>query len=152
MRHYSTTRDVAYSAEQMFDLVARVERYPEFLHGWRAVRVIGRDERDALIVEQIVGLGPLRWRFASRALHRRPHQLRIGSTDSPFERLEIDWRFAALSDDRCTITFEAICALRSSAVEALAADFLDASFGDIVFAFERRARKLYSPADHVKNM
>lgn len=148
MRQYQTTRAVPYSAEQMFDLAADVERYPQFLRGWQAVRILDRNA-DTLAVQQIVGLGPLRWRFASRALLQRPERLRISSTERPFEQLEIEWAFAEQTDTMqpgsgCTVAFGAICALRSATVEALASDFLDASFGDIVSAFEQRARQLYS--------
>ncbi len=132
----------------MFDLAADVERYPRFLRGWRAVRVVGRKADRELTVEQIVGLGPLRWRFCSRALLRRPEYLHIQSTDRPFERLQIDWRFADRPDNGCRLEFNAVCALRQSAVEALAADFLDRSFGDIVSTFEQRAHRLYGQPEH----
>jgi coenzyme Q-binding protein COQ10 len=127
----------------MFDLAADVERYPQFLRGWRAVRIIGRDAVDGLMVEQVVGLGPLHWRFFSSALLHRPGHLCIRSTGRPFDRLQIDWRFADCPDNGCTVDFGAICALRQSAIEALASRFLDTSFGDIVSTFEQRAQSLY---------
>lgn len=145
MARYTERLTVPYSAEQMFDLAADVESYPLFLNGWRAVRVLRVDDGTRL-VEQVLGMGPLKWRFRSHATARRPCWLEIRSDERPFQCLAITWRFAGLPEGGAEVDFAALAELRSRRVSALAADFLDAGFNHTVSAFERRARALYGPA------
>ncbi|MFQ5995454.1 MAG: type II toxin-antitoxin system RatA family toxin [Acidiferrobacterales bacterium] len=139
---YSDQRKLPYSNENMFDLVADIERYPEFLAGWLAADIRQRDG-DVLYVDQALGLGILRLRFSSRAVLRRPERIDIASTDGPFERFDINWQFEPISDLKCLLHFRLSYRLRSSLVEIVTARFLSESARAVVTSFERRAAQLY---------
>jgi coenzyme Q-binding protein COQ10 len=145
MSHYTRRLIVPYSAADMYDLAADVEHYPDFLDGWRAVRVLAT-HGDTRTVEQVLGFGPLRWRFRSYASGDPPRRLQIRSEEAPFRRLWIDWQLRDLPSGGAEVMFEATCELRSSQVDRLASSLLEASFSHTVDAFERRARTLYGPS------
>lgn len=142
MGHYARRLIVPYAAAEMYDLAADVERYPEFLDGWRAVRVLSTDG-DTRTVEQVLGFGPLKWRFRSYASGDPPRRLLIRSGEAPFRQLEIDWQLRDLEQGGAEVAFKAVCELRSSKVDRLASGLLEASFSHTVDAFERRARQLF---------
>jgi coenzyme Q-binding protein COQ10 len=141
---YSDERELPYTAENMFDLVADIERYPEFLAGWLAANIRQRDG-DVLYVHQVVGVGFLRLRFSSRAVLIRPERIDIASTDGPFERFEISWQFEPTSDFKCLVRFRLSYRLRSSLLNAVTAKFIEQSARTIVANFERRAGQVYGP-------
>lgn len=105
MPSHERTRELPYRPDQMFDLVADVERYPEFVPGYREVRIQGRNGNH-LTVEQRVEMGPRTVRFTSVATLERPEHLHIRSTDSPFSELEVDWRFLG-TDEGTRVAFRA---------------------------------------------
>lgn len=142
---YREHRVLPYSAEQLFALVASVERYPEFLPGWHAARVLRR-EGNALLVEQLVGPRIKPWRFVSTVRFDRPKSLAIASIDGPFRRLEIRWAFVALPGGGCRVNLEAAYALRPTLPRTLVAASLGAAIRGLVTAFERRAHALYGTA------
>jgi len=86
---------VPYSAEDMFDMVAAVERYPAFLPWCASTRVLQQhlDGLDALIELRFMGVEQ---RFATRNRHERPTRIEMHLLDGPFERLHGEWRFEAL--------------------------------------------------------
>lgn len=148
MPDYSTTYDEPYVPEQIFDLVADVERYPEFLPWWRAARVRHR-EANVLHVDQIVGRGAVNWRLSTKASLVRPGRLDIVSTDWPFRQLEIHWRFTTARQGGTTISFSASYGLRSALLERLATSLFEKFFRRFVMAFERRAREIYGAPEAV---
>ncbi len=144
MHRFNARRRLPFTAEQLYDLAADVARYPAFLPHWRAARVVWRDG-DAFESEQVVGLGPLGWRFRARAEGHRPDRLRIRSGDSPFRSLDIEWRFAPAGDGRSIVGFQARWAFRSVAIEALAGPAVEPAIAHALDAFHHRAGRLYGP-------
>jgi len=144
MEIYTDTGGVPYTRKQMFDLIADVERYPDFLPGWLATRIIERDA-DTAIVEQEIGSGLFRTRFSTRVVFTPPGGIDIASTDSPFRRLTIRWRFEPAGRSRCLLGFYAGVELRSALYERLAGPLLKSHFRCIASAFENRANQLYGP-------
>ena len=132
-----------YSPASLFDLVADVERYPEFVPGWREVRVSLR-EPDRLLVEQRVslGLGPGEWHFLSEARLERPHAIGIRTIDAPFGELDIQWTFEALDESGCAVVFRARWNLGIGIVERLARAPFERRVAGLAHAFERRAHEL----------
>ena len=148
MRNYREERELAYTSEQMFDLVADVERYPEFLPGWLMVRV-ERREGDTLHVEQRVGLGALNLSFSSRANLLRPQNLDIVGTNGAFRTLVIQWRFTPIPGG-CFTRFRVGFEMRSALLEKIASKLFNLMARSVVGNFERRARQLYGPASSNK--
>ncbi len=145
MPRYRETRVLPYSMERLFDLIADVERYPEFLPWWHAARVRRRDGNTEQ-VEQVVGPMIARFRFASTTVLERPDHIRTTSNERPFRRLEIHWTFAPAPRGGCAATFSVDYELRSGAIEKLTAVIFDTAVRRVVTAFETRAHQLLAKA------
>ena len=131
-----------WTTEQMFDLAADIERYPEFLPHWPRATIRSR-EREVLHVLQEIDLGVRRLRFESRAVLQRPAHLHIDSDSGPFRRLSIDWRFTPGREGGCTVTLTVEMEMRSLLLESLAGKFMGILTGDILGRFRDRAAVLY---------
>jgi coenzyme Q-binding protein COQ10 len=126
----------------MFDLVADVERYPEFLPWVAAVR-IRSDSPGELIADLAVGFRALRESFTSRVRKDRPNAVRVDYVDGPLKRLRNDWVFKPDGSGGTILDFAVDFEFRSRLFEALAGQFFDRAFRKMVSAFEARARELY---------
>ncbi|WP_455366947.1 type II toxin-antitoxin system RatA family toxin [Kaarinaea lacus] len=89
---YSDSAIFGYSPQQVFDVVADIEKYPEFLPGWITVEVLDR-QTNSITVEQELGFTFLNWRFTSHATLEPPFHIHITSVKGPFLNLVIDWAF-----------------------------------------------------------
>lgn len=136
-RHYSL-----YTPEQLFDLVADVEQYPQFLPWIRSSRILRR-EQDAVWVEMALGIGPLQQHFNSQALLHRPHTIEVTSNDAPFEWHRQQWQFATDHEGRTVVGYSCDFSLRSQVLELISCALLDEAARATVAAFERRARQVY---------
>lgn len=139
MPHFRFERHLPYPREPLFDLVADVEAYPEFLPGWRAARIVRR-EPAGFIVEQELGIRAWSWRFRTRARFERPERIAIESREAPFVHLEQEWRFAEHGDCGTGIVLEVDYALRGSLLRHLVRQLFDEGFRRTLGAFEARAR------------
>ncbi len=92
MQKLVETKRVAYSAQQMYELVAAVEHYGEFLPWCSGSRLLARDEHSQT-AEITVSKGPLRQSFTTRNQLDAPHRLGIALVRGPFRSLEGEWRF-----------------------------------------------------------
>jgi len=143
MSAYSERLHLPYTAPQLFDLVANVERYPQFMPWVIEARI--RDRRDHTIaVEMTVGVGPLRKRFSTIATLNRPRRIDIISRDSMFDRFEQRWTFEpAAAEGGTNVEYHVVFEFRSLMLQTL----MGASFPDqavaTMSAFKRRARWLY---------
>jgi coenzyme Q-binding protein COQ10 len=135
-------RRLPYSAEQMFDLVADVARYPEFLPWIMATRVRSNNENE-MIADMLVGFSAIREKFASRVEKRRPTEIRVSYVDGPLRDLDNRWQFTALGPDECEIEFCVDFTFRNALFEKLAGQYFDRAFRKMVAAFEARAAALY---------
>jgi coenzyme Q-binding protein COQ10 len=132
-----------YPCEEVFTVVADVERYPEFVPGWREARVLERGTR-GLRVEQDFGVGPARWRFESEARFDPPRAILIQAHSGPFESLTIDWRFAPLGDRGCRLALEVAAKLRSRMLERLYGAVLDRQATELWDVFAHRVAALHA--------
>jgi coenzyme Q-binding protein COQ10 len=125
----------------LFDLAADVERYPEFLRWWIAVRVLRRSAK-VYHTEQILGLGPLRVRFNSKTVLRRPRRIDVTADQPPFRRFALSWIFEPVPGTGCRVSLLARMELRSPALQRIVDLVLPQAIADIAEAFEARARRL----------
>jgi coenzyme Q-binding protein COQ10 len=144
MRRKSESHWFACTVEQMFDLAADIERYPDFLPHWPRATIRSR-EGDVLQVVQEIDLGLRRFCFESRAVLQRPSHLHIDSSSGPFRRLSIDWRFTAGGQDGggCLTTLTVEIEMRSVLLEAFAGGLMQMMTQDILERFRARADALY---------
>lgn len=135
------SRIIAASPERMFDLVADVERYPEFLPLIRKATILRRHE-SAYETEQVLAMGPLLHRFISRTELERPKSIVVTSADRGFRRFDIRWSFAPTPDGLCQTDFSLDCEVRSLLLQPLATALMGEMATTMVNAFAARARKL----------
>lgn len=139
-------RRLPYSAEQMFDLVADVGRYAEFLPWVVATRVRG-DSDSETIADLLVGFRALREKFTSRVEKHRPDLIQVHYVDGPMRDLDNRWQFTQLDDGGCEVDFRVDFSFRSKVFEALAGQYFDRAFRRMVAAFEARAEQLYGSSN-----
>ena len=135
-------RRLPYSAEQMFDLVADVGRYGEFLPWVIATRVKSETETE-LVADMLVGFKALREKFTSRVEKRRPNEILVHYVDGPLKDLDNRWVFHATGPSECEIEFDVDFSFRNALFEKLAGQYFDRAFRKMVGAFEERAQELY---------
>lgn len=144
MPAHSERRVLPYSAEQLFDLVAAVDRYPEFLPWCRETRITRRDG-DVFHADMIIGFKAVRQRFSSRVETARPHGIDVAPTRGPFRRLANRWRFTDLPGGGCQVDFHVDFEFRSRLLRGLIGALFHEAARRMVAAFEGRARTLYGP-------
>ncbi len=135
-------RELPYSAEQMFDLVADVGNYPKFLP-WIAATRVRSDSEGEMVADMLVAFKALREKFTSRVEKQRPEMIRVHYVDGPLQDLDNEWRFRALTESSCEIHFAVDFSFRNALLEKLAGQFFDRAFRKMVAAFETRAAELY---------
>jgi coenzyme Q-binding protein COQ10 len=133
-----------YTPEQMFDLVADVKRYAEFLPWVTAMRV-RKDTPTETLADMIVGFKGLRETFTSKVQKTRPDAIRVDYVDGPLKFLNNDWRFKP-DGDGCIVEFSVDFAFKNRVFEMLAGQVFGAALRRMIGAFEERARILYSDA------
>ncbi len=136
------TRRLPYSCEQMFDLVADVGRYGEFLPWVVATRVRSDGEHE-MTADMLVGFKAIREKFTSRVTKDRPNRIDVHYLDGPLRDLDNSWVFRPTEDGGCEIDFCVQFTFRNAVFEALAGQYFDRAFRKMVEAFEKRADDLY---------
>ena len=135
-------RRLPWSAEQMYDLVADVARYGEFLP-WVVATRVRSDSENEMIADMLVGFNALREKFTSRVTKIRPSMIKVHYIDGPLSDLDNVWEFRALDETSCEIDFAVDFTFRSALFEKMAGQYLDKAFRKLVAAFETRAAQLY---------
>ncbi|BDI61171.1 type II toxin-antitoxin system RatA family toxin [Qipengyuania nanhaisediminis] len=136
------TRRLPYSAEQMFDLVADVGRYREFLPWVIATRVRANSDTE-MVADMVVGFKSLRETFTSRVKKDRPREIAVHYVDGPLSDLDNVWTFRPIDEHSCEIDFCVDFEFRNKVFQALAGQYFDRAFRKMVEAFEARAHALY---------
>ena len=138
------TYRLPYSAEQMFDLVADVGRYQEFLP-WVVATRVRSDSESEMVADMLVGFKALREKFTSRVEKTRPSEIRVHYVDGPMKDLDNVWTFHPVGETACDIEFDVRFSFRNALFEKLAGQYFDKAFRKMVAAFETRAEELYGP-------
>ena len=136
------TRRLPYSAQQMFDLVADVGRYGEFLP-WVIATRVRSDSETEMIADMVVGFKSLRESFTSRVAKIRPREIAVHYVDGPLSDLDNIWTFRAVDDHTCEIDFLVDFTFKNRLFERIAGQYFDRAFRKMVEAFETRAAQLY---------
>ena len=142
MPRHSETRHLAWSQVQMFDLVADVGHYDEFLPWVQGMR-IRSDDGDVVDADMVVGFKMVRERFTSRVALDRPTRIHVDYISGPLKYLKNDWLFRTAPDGGCEIDFSVDFEFRSKMFERLAGMFFHEAFKRMVGAFETRAAAVY---------
>ena len=145
MPRHTETRRMPYSPEQMFDLVADVKRYQEFLP-WVAATRVRSDSETEMVADLVVGFRSLKETFTSRARKQRPQSITIDYIEGPLKYLENSWTFRPDGKGGTDIDFCVDFAFKSRIFESLAGQMFDRALRRMIGAFETRAHELYGTA------
>jgi coenzyme Q-binding protein COQ10 len=142
MPRHTETRHLPFTPEQLFDLVADVRSYQEFLPWVAAVR-IRSDSESETIADLVVGFRALKETFTSRVHKRRPHEIEIDYVEGPLKYLHNTWRFRPDGEGGTLLDFCVDFAFRSRIFETIAGQMFDRALRRMIGAFEDRAHVLY---------
>lgn len=142
MPTHAERRTLPYTPEQLFDLVADVERYPEFLPWCVGARVRER-KNNVIVSDLLIGYRVVRERFTSRIVLDRPHRIDVSYSEGPFRYLDNHWLFEPEPGGGCTINFYVDFEFRSRMLQKVIELLFNEAVRRMVSAFETRARRLY---------
>ncbi len=142
MPRHSESRHLPYTPEQLFEMVADVGHYDEFLPWVVAVRVRSSSETETL-ADLVVGFSAFKERFTSRVVKERPDRIVVDYVEGPLKYLHNEWRFEPAGDGGTNLHFSVDFAFRSRLFEALAGQMFDRALRRMTGAFEQRAATLY---------
>ena len=143
MPRHAEQKLVPYRAEQLFDLVADVGRYPEFLP-WCVGAQVQSASGTELVADLTIGFGPFREGFTSRVALQRPAQIRVRYENGPFRYLTNQWRFTPEARG-CRVDFFVDFEFRNRILQAAIGVVFHEAVRRMVNAFIRRARQVYGP-------
>lgn len=141
MPTHAEKRTLRYTPEQLFDMVADVRRYPEFLPWCVGARVISRTEGE-LIADLTIGFKMFRETFRSQVLLTRPDHVHVKYLNGPFKYLNNHWRFRPVPGGT-EVDFHVDFEFRSRLLQAVIGTVFNEAVRVMVRAFERRAMALY---------
>jgi coenzyme Q-binding protein COQ10 len=148
MPRFSSKRRVNHNASQMFDLVADVDRYPEFVPLCSAMKVRertpGPDGTEIVVCEMTVSFKLLRETFTTRVtLDKANLKILVEYLKGPFSNLENRWTFEPKSDNACDVGFFLSYEFKSRMLAMLMGSMFDTAFQRFAAAFEKRADAVY---------
>ena len=148
MPRFESKRPVPHSAQQMFDLVADVERYPEFVPLCHSLQIRQRTQKadgiEVVVADMTVSFKLVRERFTSQVTLDRPHlKILVEYLRGPFRNLENRWSFEPKGDDACFVGFYLAYEFKSRMLAALMGAMFDTAFARFSSAFEKRADAIY---------
>jgi coenzyme Q-binding protein COQ10 len=152
MPKFSSKRRVSHSASQMFDLVADVERYPEFVPLCKSLKVRQRalqaDGTEIVVADMTVSFKVVKESFTSRVtLDRANLKILVEYLKGPFSNLENRWMFEPKGEGACDVTFFLAYEFKSRMLAMLMGSMFDAAFARFSAAFEKRADAIYGKPD-----
>ena len=142
MPRHSETKHLAYTPEQLFDLVADVARYDEFLPWLVAVRIRSSSEKET-VADLVVGFNAFKERFTSRVVKEHPSRICVDYVEGPLKYLHNEWKFDRVEDGGTNLGFSVDFAFKSRLFETLAGSMFDRALRRMTQAFEQRAAALY---------
>jgi coenzyme Q-binding protein COQ10 len=150
MPQFSNKRRVRHSADKMFDLVADVERYPEFVPLCQSLKIRQRttqpDGTEVIVADMTVAFKLVRESFTSRVtLDKTNRRILVEYLKGPFSRLENRWTFEPKSEIACEVGFFIAYEFKSRMLAVLMGAMFDAAFQRFAAAFEKRADAVYGP-------
>lgn len=135
----------------MFNLVADVDKYKEFLPWCVASRIKSREGDDVFYADLVIGYKMIRERFSSKVFLDRPNTIHIEYLEGPLKHLSNEWRFIPECNGNCRIEFSVEFEFKNMFLRGLVNMFFNEVVKRMVAAFELRAKELYSPVQSLKS-
>ena len=148
MPQFSNKRRVRHSAQKMFDLVADVERYPQFVPLCQSLKVrhrtVNPDGTETIVADMSVAFQLVRETFTSRVtLDPLNLKIMVEYLKGPFSKLQNRWSFDAKGESACDVNFFIAYEFKSRMLAVLMGAMFDAAFQRFASAFEKRADAVY---------
>ena len=143
MPQHAESKLVPYRADQLFDLVADVGKYPQFLP-WCAGAVVRSRSETEMVADMTIGFGPFRETFTSRVTLERPQRVKVRYENGPFRYLNNQWDFLP-HPNGCEVDFFVDFEFRSRILQAAIGVVFNEAVRRMVGAFNKRAREVYGP-------
>ncbi|MEP0156343.1 type II toxin-antitoxin system RatA family toxin [Pseudophaeobacter sp.] len=144
---HSENRQMPYTAQQMYGLVADVAQYPKFLPWCAAARIRSRKQQgpaEVMEADLVISFKVFRERFGSRVtLFADDMKIDTEYLDGPFRYMKSNWSFAAREDGTCDVTFFVDFEFKNAVLQGIIGVVFNEAMQRIVKAFERRAAELY---------
>lgn len=144
MPTHAEKRHLPYRPEQLYELVAGVDRYPEFLPWCKAARITKR-EGNVFFADLVIAFKVFRERFTSKVTLHPKHQVDVEYINGPFRYLNNHWKFEPAPDGGCIVDFYVDFEFKSRILQNLIGLLFNEAVHRMVAAFEARADKLYAP-------
>jgi coenzyme Q-binding protein COQ10 len=141
MPQHSEQRVLPFRPEQLFDLVADIESYPQFLPWCIGARIRRRDG-NVLLADLVIGFKMVRERYTSRVTLTPKHRIDVAYVDGPLKRLTNCWTFSD-HERGCLVDFHVDFEFRSRVLQALVGALFHEAFRRMVASFEQRATQIY---------
>lgn len=142
MPTHAEKRVLPYSKEQLFDLVAQVDRYPEFLPWCLGCRVKSRTD-EQVVADMVIGFKVFREGFTSRVHLNKPDRVDVAYENGPFKYLDNHWIFNDMGDGTTEIDFYVDFEFRSKILQTAIGAVFNEAVRRMISAFESRAHDLY---------
>lgn len=142
MPRHSETRHLPYTPDQLFAMVADIEKYDEFLPWVVAVRIRSSSDTET-VADLVVGFNAFKERFTSRVTKQAPDRIVVDYVDGPLKYLHNEWRFIPAAHGGTELSFAVDFAFKSRLFETLAGSMFDRALRRMTSAFEQRAAALY---------
>jgi coenzyme Q-binding protein COQ10 len=145
MPRHSEIRRMPYTPIQMYELVADVKRYPEFLP-WVIAMRLRKDGDTESIADMVVGFKAIRETFTSKVVKVPKTKIHVEYVDGPLQYLRNDWSFESDGNGGCVVHFEVDFAFKNRLFQTIAGQFFEKALMRMIGAFEMRAQALYGPS------
>ncbi len=142
MPTHAEQKPLPYAPDQMFNLVADIEKYPEFLPWCVGTRIRSR-EGNVLVADMVIGYKMFRERFTSRVELTRPDRIDVSYHEGPFKYLNNHWIFMEQPDGTCIVDFYVDFEFRSRLLQKMIGAVFERAVRIMVGAFEERADQVY---------
>lgn len=149
MTSHSERVTLPYSPKQLFDLVAGVDKYPEFLPWCIGARIIRRDG-NVLYADLVIGWKILRERFRSKVVLDEPGAVQFEYTNGPLKYLKGEWRFRPAASGGTEVSFQVDFEFKSRALSVVMGGVFSELVHRMVGAYEARAAQLYGKPGKVQ--
>lgn len=143
---------VPYKQDQIFNLIADVERYPEFLPWCVAARIRQRPAPNVLVADLVIGYKVFRERFTSHVQLNRPNRIDVKYYEGPFRYLNNHWNLEPRGENECVIDFYVDFEFKSRMLQKVIQTLFNEAVQRMVGAFEHRAQTLYGPQGSVDSV
>jgi coenzyme Q-binding protein COQ10 len=146
MPRHEEQATLAYSADELFDVVADVKDYPSFVPWCSGAHIHSADERQ-IVADLVIGFGPFQESFTSDVTLVRPRQVLVRATEGPLEHLTNSWTFSP-AGDRTNVDFVIDFQFKSHLLDHFAAEMFQMAATKMMSAFQSRVHLVHMMRRH----